>query len=115
MAQINNYGYEKLRDYILSSWNYIEVQDENGIAIKRFGVSDGLTITGTSTSSELEYKLVITGDDTFLTKTVAKSVLYDVATNGTPIATELFPPFTFESADDQLTINHRLYVPQILV
>jgi len=29
MAQINQYGYQKIREYILSSWKYIEVQDES--------------------------------------------------------------------------------------
>jgi len=114
MAQINNYGYEKLREYILSSWNYIEVQNESGIALKRFGIADGLQITRNATTQEIEYKLVITGDATFLGKTVGKSVLLEVATNGSPIATEIFAPFTFESADDQLTIIHKLQVPQIV-
>ncbi|MEK5208123.1 hypothetical protein [Psychrobacillus sp. FSL H8-0510] len=115
MAQINNHGYEKIRQYILSSWNYIEVQDTTGIALKRFGIVDGLQVTGNATTQEIEYKLVITGDSTFLGKTVGKSILLEVATNGSPIATEVFAPFTFESADDQLTIIHKLQVPQILV
>jgi len=114
MAQINNYGYEKLREYILANWNYIEVQDSTGIAIKRFGIADGLLITGNATTQQIEYKLVITGDATFLGQTVGKSVLLEVATNGSPIATEEFTPFTFESVDDQLTIIHKLQVPQIV-
>ncbi|MFB5088636.1 hypothetical protein PGC35_15750 [Psychrobacillus sp. PGGUH221] len=114
MAQINNYGYGKLREYILSNWNYIEVQDESGIAVKRFGIADGLQITGNVATQEIEYKIVITGDATFLGKTVVKSVLLEVATNGSPIATEVFAPFTFETVDDQLTIIHKLQVPQIV-
>jgi hypothetical protein len=114
MAQINNYGYEKLRSYVLANWKYLEVQDSTGIPIKRFTVVDGLTITGTSTSTELEYKLVVTGDATFLSKTVAKSVLFDIPTSGNAIATEVFTSFTFESVDDQLTIIHKLQIPQIV-
>ncbi|WP_342598807.1 hypothetical protein MHB48_15225 [Psychrobacillus sp. FSL H8-0483] len=114
MAQINNYGYEKLREYILSNWKYLEIQTPTSEVLKRYSTSNGLVITGTSTSTELEYKLVITGDATFLSKTVGKSVLFNVATNGSPIATEVFNPFTFETVDDQLTIIHKLQVPQIV-
>lgn len=114
MAQINNHGYEKIRQYILSSWNYIEVQETTGIALKRFGIADGLQVTGNATTQEIEYKLVITGDTTFLGKTVGKSVLLEVATNGSPIATEVFAPFEFSSEQDQLTILHRLQIPQIV-
>lgn len=114
MAQINNYGYEKLREYVIANWTYLEVQDATGIVIKRFGISDGLTITGNATTQEIEYKLVITGNATFLGKTVGKSVLFDDATGGTAIATEVFTSFTFESADDQLTIIHKLQIPQIV-
>lgn len=114
MAQINNYGYEKLRQYILANWTYLEVRTPTGTVIKRFGVSDGLTITGNATTQELEYKLVLNGDETFLGQTVGKSVLFDVATDGTAIATEVFTSFTFESVDDQLTILHKLQVPAVI-
>ena len=114
MAQIKQYGYQKIREYVLSNWNYIEVQDSNGVAIKRFGIVDGLQITGNATTQEIEYKLVLTGDATFLGKTVGKSVLLEVASNGSPIATEVFTPFEFISEQDQLTIIHKIQIPQIV-
>lgn len=114
MANINQYGYEKLRSYILSNWTYLELRTPTGTVLKRYGTADGLTITGNATTPEIEYKLVVTGDSTLLNQSVGKSVLFDTATGGTAIATEVFTSFTFESADDQLTIIHRLQVPQVI-
>lgn len=114
MANINNYGYEKLRSFILSNWTYLELRTPSGTVLKRFSTADGLTITGNATTQELEYRLVITGDTTFLGQTVGKSVLFDVATGGTAIATEVFPSFEFTSAEDQLTLLHKLQIPQIV-
>lgn len=114
MANINNYGYEKLRSYILANWTYLEVQTDTGVPLKRFSLADGLTVTGNAATQEIEYKIVITGNSSFMNQKVNKSVLYDVATGGTSIATELFNEFTFESVDDQLTIIHKLQVPKIV-
>lgn len=112
MANINQYGYEKIRTFILANWKYLEVRKPDGTVLKRFSTADGLTITGTT---EIEYKIVISGSDaTFLNQQVGQSVLFDVATGGSAIATESFTAFTFESADDELTIIHKLQVPQVI-
>ena len=115
MANINTYGYEKLRGFVIGSWKYLELRSPDGTVLKRFGTADGLTITGTATSTEIEYKVIVSGTDaTFLNKQVSKSVLFDVATGGSAIATETFTTFTFESADDELTIIHKLQVPAVI-
>jgi len=114
MANINQYGYEKIRSWILGSWTFLELRSPDGTVLKRFGVADGLTITGNATTQELEYRLVVNGDATFLGQTVGKSVLFDSADSTNAIATEVFTAFEFLSADDQLTVNHRLQVPQIV-
>lgn len=115
MANINTYGYEKIRTFVLANWKYLELQTPSGVVLKRFGTADGLTITGTSTSTEIEYKLVISGSDaTFLNQQVSKSILFDVATGGSAIVTETFTTFTFESTDDELTIIHKLQLPAVI-
>ena len=114
MAEINNYGYEKLRTYIIANWNHLEIRTPTGTVIKRFNIADGLIITGNATTQEIEYKLVITGDATFLGQSVGKSVIFDSIDGTNAIATEVFTPFIFESAEDQLTVIHKLQVPQIV-
>lgn len=113
MANINNYGYEKIRSFILSNWTYLELRTPTGTVLKRFGVGDGLTIIGNATTPTIEYKIVVKGTDaTFMNQTVGKSVLYDVAEGGTAIATENFTGFTFAEEADELTVIHTLEVPQ---
>lgn len=115
MGVINNYGYEKLRGFVLANWKYLEVQSDTGAVLKRFTVADGLVITGSESSTEIEYKLVLSGADPIFTgQTVERSVLFDVATGGSSITTESFAKFTFESLDDELTLLHKLQVPQVV-
>lgn len=115
MANIENYGYEKIRTFVLSNWKYLQVCKPDGTILKRFSTTDGLTITGTAVNTELEYKVVISGSDaTFIGQSVGKSVLFDVATGGSAIATETFTTFTFESVDDSLTILHKLQIPAVI-
>lgn len=114
MSNIFEYGYEQIRSFILSEWVYLELQDDSGTPLKRFGIADGLTVTGDESTHEIEYKVIVSGADVlFSGQSVGKSVLYDVDTGGTPIAVESFSTFTFEADDDELTIIHRLQVPQV--
>ena len=115
MANINEVGYQKVRQFVLENWKYIEIQDENGTAIKRLGTDNGLTITGDKTTQQIEYKVVISGtDSSFNGKTVNKSAIYDVGSGGEAIAEATFTAFTFESEDDELTVIHRLKIPEVI-
>jgi len=113
MANINQYGYEKIRSFILGSWKYLELRQPDGTALKRFGTADGLTMN--VVGDVVEYKVVVTGSDpTFSNQTVARSVVFDVASGGSAIVTENFTSFTFEQAEDSLTVIHRLQVPKVI-
>lgn len=112
MSNITTYGYNKIQNYLAQNVTYLELQDESGTAIKRFNTSNGLTIQNDTNNKTITYEVVATGNNDFINKTVAKSVLYDVASGGNPIAVETFSPFTFESEEDELTIKHRLQLPQ---
>ncbi|MGI2326418.1 hypothetical protein [Planococcus sp. YIM B11945] len=115
MAEINQYGYQKIREFVIANWKYLEVRKPDGTVLKRFGTADGLVITGNGSTPTIEYKLVIKGSDALFTnQTVGKSVVFDSPTGINAIATESFTNFTFESADDELTIVHKLQVPQVL-
>lgn len=112
MAQISTYGYSSIRQYAQTTWQYLEVQKQDGTPLKRFTLSDGLTIT--QVGNTIEYVIIINGNDPlFSNQTVSKSVIFDVATGGQAIAVESFTDFTFESTDDQLTIKHTIQVPQL--
>lgn len=113
MTQVTNYAYDKIRAFAVGSWKYLEVQKADGTAIKRFTTTDGLTIT--QVGQTIEYKIVINGANAlFTSQSVAKSVIYDVATSGQPIATETFTVFTFAANEDELTIKHVLQIPQVV-
>lgn len=115
MAEINQYGYQKIREFVIANWTYLEVRTPTGTVLKRFGTADGLVITGSGTTQTIEYKVVISGADaTFANQVVGRSVVFDSSTGTNAIATESFTSFTFESADDELTIIHKLQVPQVI-
>lgn len=110
MSSITTYGYSAIQNYIASTFTYLELQDQNGNPIKRFNTSNGLTIT--NVGQTIVYQVVATGDNTFIDKTVAKSVIYDSSTSTNAFAEESFSPFTFESEEDELTVKHTIQVPQ---
>lgn len=115
MANINQYGYEKIREFVLVNWKYLEVRTPTGIVLKRFSTADGLTITGTGTSTELEYKVIVNGTDiAFEGQSVGKSVIFDSAVSTNAIATETITSFTFANPLDELTIIHKLQIPQVI-
>ncbi|MGE6488935.1 hypothetical protein [Paenisporosarcina sp. NPDC076898] len=113
MTQVTSYAYYKLQTYAIGSWKYLEVQKADGTPIKRFAVADGLTITQVGQS--IEYQIIISGSNALFTgQSVAKSVIFDVATGGQPIAIETFTEFTFAASEDQLTIKHTIQIPQVV-
>ncbi|MTD30126.1 hypothetical protein [Planomicrobium sp. YIM 101495] len=115
MAEINQYGYQKIREFVIANWKYLELRKPDGTVLKRFGIADGLEIAGSANTPTIEYKLIIKGSDALFTnQTVGKSVVFDSPTGANAITTENFTSFTFESADDELTIIHKLQIPQVL-
>lgn len=117
MSEINEYGYQKLREFIKSSWQYIELQDENGNAIIR---KQATVLDHTDGENIIKLQVVVNGADIGATETtpvtVAKIALYDVATGGEPIANKDFDVAditTLTQGVDQLTVIHSIEVPQI--
>lgn len=130
MANINEYGYQSIRQYVIENWKFVELQDEDGETVKRFkeerievGRDDfgrpeyetvpGATITGDSSTQTITFTVVASGDE-FVGKTVAKVALFDVDIGGEPIAVEPTSSFSFESAEDELTVNFNLQIPQVV-
>lgn len=117
MAEISNAGYQSIRDYIQSNWQYIELRDETNSPILRISTNDNRVQWSHDVGSQtLELTCIIKGDDADITKpvTFASSAIYDVVTGGSPYAVENFTPFTMENDADQLIIKHQIQVPQLV-
>lgn len=115
MAEITQAAYQNLRDYIQSNWKYIELQDDTGVAIVRLSPSDS-RVTSIIEGNNVKITVVVKGSDSDITapKTFAKSVIYNVATGGSPLSVESFTPFTIEGDQDELTIIHSIQVPKVV-
>lgn len=117
MSEINEYGYQKLREFIKSSWKYIELQDNNGKAIIR---KQATVLNHSDGENIVKLQVVVKGNEIGANETtpvtVAKMALYDVATGGEPIANKDFDVAditTLTQDVDQLTVVHSIEVPQI--
>lgn len=117
MSEINEYGYQKLREFIKSSWKYIELQNKKGNAIIR---KQATVLNHTDGENIIKLQVVVNGNEIGANEatpvTVAKMALYDVATGGKPIANKDFDVAdiaTLTQDVDQLTVVHSIEVPQI--
>lgn len=118
MAEITTYAYEDLRAYIEANWTYISLYDNGGTPaeVLRLPVSDArVTWTHTAGAATLELTIVITGADAeisaSLPKTFASSRIFKVSSGGNSFSTETFSAFTIQTSSDQLTVKHRIEVP----
>ena len=117
MAEITNAGYQSIRDFVEATWKYVELRDETGTKIVRLAVRDPrVTWEHNANAQTLELKVVIKGSDAevSLPKTFASSAIYSIATGGSALSDESFSDFTMESSGDELTVIHKLEIPQII-
>lgn len=117
MAEITLQAYQDLRDYIENNWKYIELRDDENTSILRISTSDDrVTWTHTENAQTLELTCVISGDDADITlpQTFASSAIYKVATGGNAFSVETFTAFSMQNEADQLTIKHKIQVPQVV-
>lgn len=119
MAEITSSGYQSLRDFIQSTWKYIELRDGAGTPIIRLSPLDPrVTWTHQAGNQTLELTIVVKGSDSdissVLPKTFAQSAIFDVASSGSPYSIETFTAFTMETDMDELTVKHQIQVPQVV-
>lgn len=117
MAEITENGYQSIRNYIEANWIYHSLRDEEDAEIIRISPSDARTSwTHDAGAQVLELTTTVTGadDDIIPPQTFAGSELYDVSSGGSPLADEIFTSFTIETDGDELTIKHRLEIPQVV-
>lgn len=116
MAEITTAAYQDLREYIQSSWQHIELQNEAGTPIVRLSPTDSrVTWIHQANDQTLKLQVIIKGSDSDINlgATFAKSAIFKVASGGLPYSTESFTSFTIESDEDELTVIHSIQVPVI--
>lgn len=142
MAEVTEQAYQDLRQHIVKNWKYIELQDASGNPIIRLSPDDTRvtwvhetikvekeviidydrrgnpipdTVTIEKLPSTLQLQIVVKGSDSeiSLPKTFAKSVIYNVATDGEPLSEESFTPFEMANDQDEITVVHNIVVPQL--
>lgn len=123
VTEIREAGYETLRDFLVSAsttpsqWDYIELRDDSDNPVTR------VSVTGDSRASWIHadgdqvliVEIVVTGADadiplsTFFTG----SAMYNIDTGGNELSYDGFPQALIETEDDELTIEHRIELPQV--
>lgn len=117
MAEITQVGYKGIRDFIQANWKFIELRNAQGVKIVRLSTDDQrVSFTHAAGAQTLELSIVITGADAEITlpTTFASSVLFTSGDSTEAVtAVESFSPFEMTMAEDQITVRHRIEVPQI--
>lgn len=112
--EITETAYSDIRNYIQSTWQYIELQDESSIPIIRINSADS-RVTSVIEGNNVKITVVLNGaDPTLINKTFAKSAIFKVATGGQPFSVETFTPFTIESEFDELRVIHNIEIPKVV-
>lgn len=125
-TEIREAGYQLIREYIDSSsavppqWDYLELRDANNDPVTRISVtadSRAQWIHTDSTEQVLIAEIVVTGADSDipLSTFFEGSAMYtDVSGSGVPeLSFDGFPQALIETEDDELTIEHRIEVPEV--
>lgn len=134
MAEIRADGYIAIRTFITSNWKQVLIFNDLGEEVKRLSVDDNKVkwtheketreeYVGNDkygrpiydqveyeSNQELELTINLTGADFTLPATISKCV---IRYEDKEISSENFQPFTFETANDQLTIKHKIQVPAV--
>lgn len=117
MAEINTAGYQKIRDFIQANWKYMELRDGLNNPVLRIGIGDSrVNWTHNPGDQTLELTVIVKGSDVDIVEpvTLGASAIFDVASGGSAYSEESFTTFTIQAAEDQLTIKHRIQVPQVV-
>ncbi|WP_312753363.1 hypothetical protein [Rummeliibacillus suwonensis] len=91
------------------------MQDDQSNPILRLSNADS-RVTSTIEGNNVKITVVVKGSDADITTpiTFAKSVIYNVATDGNALSEESFDNFTMQSENDELTVIHTIEVPHLV-
>ncbi len=116
MAEVTEAGYQSIRDFIEANWIYHSLRDDVDGEVLRISPSDArCEWTHTAGEQVLELTTTVTGADDDITPpvTIAGSKLFELSSGGDARADETMTSFTIESTSDELTVKHRVQVPQV--
>lgn len=115
VAEVTEYGYTTIRNFIKNSWKFVELQDSAGNSIIRLGIGNAKVtwLTHNDGASKLKLQIVISGADVILPKTFAKTAIFDVATGGQAIAVADIEVTTLTQPIDELTVVSTFTVPRV--
>ncbi len=117
MAQITEYTYMLIRDLLESKVKYIELRDDTGAKIIRIPLTDPrVTHTYDRTKQEQVYSVLIKGTDVDIPipTVFASSALFETADSVDALSIETMTTFQLNAEVDELTITHRLQVPEVV-
>lgn len=121
---INPAGYQFIRDAVQAAWTHIELRNSANAAVLCLPLTDPrVTWTHQAGAQELELTVVITSDDADIQSiglpiNFAASALYAQASGGSVMdGPRIFDEFIMAGADpakpDELTVRHRIQIPQV--
>jgi hypothetical protein len=116
MIEITNAGYQEIRNYIQSSWNYVELRDAD-VAIMRIPTSDPRCEWLHSVGDQvLKLQITLAGSDAdiSLPATMSGVALYNTSTGGEALTIGAFTAVTLEELEDQLKIIVQVEVPEVI-
>lgn len=115
MAEVTQYGYSTIRNFIENTWKYIELQDTTGVQIIRLGTDDSrVNWVHNVGDSVLKLEILLSGSEVFLPITIAKTAIFDVATGGTAIATADVEVTTLTDNNQKVRLTANIQVPTIV-
>lgn len=111
-------GHTDLRAYIMATWIWFEIRNEEGTAILRIEIDSDprvewteegevLKVTGTFSGTDEEF-----GDVEETPVTVQYSAIFKVEEEGDALDLKELTPFTFVNDADELIIEHYIEIPQ---
>jgi hypothetical protein len=123
MAELNQEGYQAIRDYVVSSastpnsWGYIELYDDTSSAITRINIvsNDRCGWSDIDGDNVLKIELTLSGGDSDITTpvTVSESAIWTQSSGGIMVTQkESFAEATLSEDGDTVNITHTIKLPQ---
>ncbi len=116
MAEITEYTYMQIRDLLESKIKYIELRDNTGTKIIRIPITDErVTHVYDRTKQEQTYSVLIKGtdEDIPIPTTFGGTALFEEIDSTEAISVEQTTSFQLNAEVDELTITHKLQVPEV--
>ena len=117
MAEITEYTYELIRDLLESKIKCIELRDNTGTKIIRIPITDErVTHVYDRTKQEQTYSVLIKGTDADIPipTIFGGTALFEGIDSTEAISVEQTTSFQLNADVDELTITHKLQVPEVI-